>query len=200
MASEISISNMALSHIGQSKTIQSFDENTTAALWCSAFYEHARDVLLSEYPWLFAKQQLSIALTGKAPTGWAYQYALPINCLNPLKIYNPLSDLDKDKIPFERRISTDGKTQVIVTNKEQAELIFTQKVESVNLMPDYFIMALSYKLATYIAGPITKNDQKVVNKATSDYYRAIASATGVDAQAFYKAPKEQSDAHSARMS
>lgn len=198
MSSKISISNMALAHIGHSKIIQSFTEGSNAANQCEAFYDIARDTLLADHHWLFAKQQVKLAIKSDPPSGWTYQYALPVNCVNPVKIYNPNSDDDEDKIPFERRISTDGTTEVIVTDKEEAELIYTQKIETVSLMPVYFVMALSYRLAELIAGPMTKNDKDVLNKILRASAIEFNKAINSDAQAFHKTPKEQASWTAAR--
>jgi hypothetical protein len=52
--SEVSIANMALSHVGQHNQIAALSDSTEAARQCNLHYEQARDSLLRAHPWNFA--------------------------------------------------------------------------------------------------------------------------------------------------
>lgn len=54
MASEIEICNIALSRIGNSRSINSMTEASKEANQCSLHYEQCRDAVLSDFPWNFA--------------------------------------------------------------------------------------------------------------------------------------------------
>ena len=56
--SAVSISNMALGHLG-SKPIASIDENTQGARYCKIFYDVTRDETLRDFPWNFAETRVT---------------------------------------------------------------------------------------------------------------------------------------------
>lgn len=98
-ASEISIVNLALGHIGTRSTIASLSEASTEARVARLYYEPTRDEVLSMAFWNFSKKTATLALLKSAPgtpsnpTGatewsdaypappWLYEYAYPADCI-----------------------------------------------------------------------------------------------------------------------
>lgn len=198
MATDVEICNEALAYIKHSKLIQSLNESGSAASYCNLFFDKTRNLLLSKYAWLFAQTQDYMALYGTPPLGWSYQYALPDNCVRPLYIKNSDSDDPKDKIPFERRLSDDKTTQVIVTNKEQANLVYTYKISNISAYPDYFTNALSFLLAIKLASPLSKKDN-ILRNVTAQFDHAFMEAKNLDAISFHKKVNETASHHDVRM-
>jgi hypothetical protein len=77
---------MALWHVGQTKGLESFDDDdTVAGVGCRLFYPQAIDEVLNAFPWPFATKFDSPALVqgpSPAPTPeWAYSYRYPSDAL-----------------------------------------------------------------------------------------------------------------------
>ena len=138
------------------------------------FYPIARDAALERHGWRFAIRRAQLAeLAQDAATGWRYSYALPAGCLKPWAVVPPYSVVPSDwsswicdgefRAPaeFDRRdfiiesmASGDG---VIYTNVEQAILLYTARVTDTTKFTPMFVDALAAWLASYLAGPITKD-------------------------------------------
>lgn len=182
MASEVSICNLALSHIGAPANISSLDETTYEAELCAQFYPIARDALLEMHPWNFATERVELALLEATVSQWAYAYAMPSGVSQVLSILPPEStdDYSAGSIYFETN-SPDGYIirndyaygyytpqpyaiemidgqQVILTNQENAWMRYSTKQEGTTKYSPLFVIALSHYLASMIAGPLIKND------------------------------------------
>lgn len=173
MPSSVDICNLALSHIN-APPIQSLTEKNRQARECNRLYELTRDAVLSEFPWNFAEKQKNLAeVSGVTFSGWDYVYTYPSDCLTALEIYNPVPrktytdgyyqngayiegavKVQSDKIQFEIKTSDAKDKRYICTNEEQAELIYTARVEDANIFSSSFIDALSWRLAADLAMPL----------------------------------------------
>ena len=154
--SAVAIANMALSHIGTRSNIESLSENSVEAKQASIWYDHCRLQTLEASDWNFARKRLTLALHGEAaPDGvWAYRYQYPSDCIFARRIKNPLGSL-ADQVPFNIELNTTGEEKTILTNMENAELVYTKNVESPSLFPTLFVDAVSHLLASYMAYPLT---------------------------------------------
>src|ERR1700737_379253 len=88
MASEVDICNLALLQIGDTNLITDLKGDTLEAQACNALYAQNRDETLQELSWQFANRRLKpaplVATTlalGAVPTGWAYAFAMPDDCV-----------------------------------------------------------------------------------------------------------------------
>ena len=78
----------------------------------------------------------------------------------------------------------------IVTDAEDAVLLFTSDVETVALFTPHFVTTLSFLLAFYIAGPITSKD-KIKQNMIGAYFANVNVAAAHDAnQSVPRAPRE----------
>ena len=153
MATEVSISNMALGHIKSKSTIALMTEESTEAKKCNLFFAQARDETLEEFNWHFAKRSAVLAEIGEAPLGWVYQYAYPSDAVSIRKILTAYRD--DDPIPFELAHSELNDSVVILTDREAATIEYTKRVTNPTLFSPLFVSALSFKLASYIAMPLS---------------------------------------------
>ena len=156
MASVVDICNYALLRIGGA-TIADLSEGSRASELCSIVYEQCRDQLLRAFPWNFARRVQSLADTNSPPTNWGYSYAMPSDCVRPLRIViegNRLPRVD-EKIPYE--VASNGTQRLIYADVESAELEYTARVDDSNLWDASFINALSWLIASEIATPLTAN-------------------------------------------
>jgi len=103
--SEVTICNLALSHLGDTATVVSIrpPDSSVQAQHCSRFYPAARDALLEMAPWGFATTRVQLAQVqlptytdsqGNSCTGaWQYGYGVPADMVNVLAVL-PAGALD----------------------------------------------------------------------------------------------------------
>jgi hypothetical protein len=100
--SEVSICNLALSHLGDTSDVTSISppENSVQAQLCAQFYPIARDALLEMGSWGFATRRVKLALLATNPAAlgaldasgapdastWAYCYAQPAGVINVIAV------------------------------------------------------------------------------------------------------------------
>lgn len=165
MASEVDICNVALSHLGDSATVASLDppEGSAQAEHCARFYPIARDTLLSMHTWNFATRRRNLAQLADPAPGWRFAYALPADALDIFGILAP-GDPDPGSSPladhqhaYVREVNSSG-NQVIYCNVENATARYSIRMEDTTRFAPLFVTALTWHLASMLAGPIIKGD------------------------------------------
>lgn len=185
MPSAVQICNMALSHIGaraQVSAISPPDGSVEAGL-CATFYDAARAEMIEPGSWRFAMARSALAQLATNPSGvWAYAYAMPSDCMTPKRILRKGSSLvvfnqdvgdfnpsDADSADFE----VEG--DVLYANEPDAVLVYVRDVTDTTKFTPSFTSALSYLLASYLAGPILKgNEGSRVGDAMRERAMALA--------------------------
>lgn len=201
MASEVDICNLALGHLGDTGTVASLDppEGSAQAEHCARFYPIARDSLLEMHPWGFATKRVQLAQLGTGWPEWDYSYAQPADALNIIAVLPPdASDdysmgLNSANVPlaaggsyvpkaFSCEINSDG-ADVIYSDQEDAVLRYTALVTDTTKFSPLFVMALSWHLASMLAGPIIKGDQGAAEakRCTAMMQVYLSKATESDA-------------------
>jgi hypothetical protein len=160
MASVVDICNLALSHLGDAATVSSISppEGSPQAEYCQRFFPVARDALLEMFSWNFAtKRVLLTEIADAAPVTWAYAYGMPNKCLRVLNIYpdGTIADDDGDDYTIE----SDGATTMIFTNTPLATARYIESVTDTTRYSPLFVNALSYLLASYLAGVVLKGGE-----------------------------------------
>lgn len=201
MASVVQICNMALSHIGSEARVSSISppDGSVEAGHCATFYDLARTELLEPGNWAFSLARAALAQTVNPSTAWAYAYAKPADCERALRVLRPgaaatvfAQDLqryphvdDRDGAPFD----TEG--ELILSNEPDAVLVYVRDTTDTTRFPASYTSALSYLLASYLAGPIIKGNEgtkigdamreRAMNTANLSA-TASANASSVDTQ------------------
>lgn len=184
MASEVDICNLALGHLGDNATVSSISppEGSAQAEHCARFYPIARDALLEMHNWNFTMRRVNLAEVTNTWPEWQHAYALPADSINIIAVMPP--DATNDYAtkfvptdtpnfahnyspmilagrytpqPFSVEILEDG-THVLYTDQESAMLRYTAYVTDTTSYSPLFVMALSWQLASMLAGPIIKGD------------------------------------------
>lgn len=187
MASDVTICNLALSHLGDDR-ISSLDDPTRQGRTCKLHYAPARDAVLRDHPWNFATSRESLALlTGVTAVGWNYVYAYPSDCLFAREIWQETEQVNPT--PFE--IIRKGDKRIIVTNQEDAVLEYTVQVTDTTQFDPLFVDALSYKLAAELAMPLTRS-VPITQAMLSLYMNRVAQATTIDSREGRKDPEHPS--------
>lgn len=197
MTSEVDICNLALTESFCSE-IQSLTAQSREAEVCNRFYAQCRDLMLSSYNWKFNQVRRSLALSSETPPGsWTYAYEVPVNCLQPVKIYQ--SDRNStEQIPFtiESKLSIDEK--VLYTDEPEAILIYRKKITVTNMFSPSFIEALSHLLGAKIAMGL-KQDMNLANIRMTNYWQAVSRGTILDADARDKDVQPETELLRARL-
>lgn len=164
--SSVKICNMAISHVGDDSTIESLSESSAEAAACSIWYDWSRIQTLEGHNWDFAIKRATLALLETNPTeDWAYRYNYPTDCVKARLIVNPLGRA-ADPVPFTVEASSDGQVTTILTDQENAKLIYTMDVEDPTRFSSMFIDALSWRVASRIAFSLTGKREIVRDSET----------------------------------
>lgn len=196
MASTVDICNLGLSHVA-AYPINNLDERTKEARECKRLFPIARDAMLEAHDWGVARKQVALALLDEEVPGWDYVYAWPTDCLVPRKIYDPAEAPGSTPIKYEFRVNDDLNRRVIVTNQEDAELIYTAKVTDANLFTSMMVDALGFRLASDLAIPL-RSDSKLQVSMLNQFLSRVSAAQASSANAEEKPPETKSDFHKAR--
>jgi hypothetical protein len=171
MASAVEICNLALSHLGHTKRISSFTEQSEEARLCSIFYEIVRDIVLREYKWPFASVISALGLVEEDPNDeWSYSYRYPSDCLDVRRILGGLrNDTRESRVPY--LISQDSSGRILYCDIEDAFIEYTKREDDTSFYPPDFVMALSYRIASYLAPALTGGDPYGLQQKTLQLYQ-----------------------------
>lgn len=139
MASQVELCNLAIRDLG-GNSISQITENTKEAKLCNDYWNELVDELLEEYCWDFAKVWVALALDATyvfVDDRYLYAYALPSN-------YIKMSDTE---LGYNYEI----RGQHIVTNEEDAEIEYIQRMTDVTKWPVHFRKAFVSLLRSRIA-------------------------------------------------
>lgn len=133
------------------KPVVSIDDTTEEAKACASVYAMLRDELLESFAWTFATGRVQLQALADAPDyQYDYQYELPSDCLMPL----------------EARVSygSDGLKWVvegnrILTNSDEVYLKYVRRITEPGNFSPLFANALSYRIASALALPLTGEDK-----------------------------------------
>ncbi len=192
MASAVDICNTALAHLGNDNTISSIDppDGSTEAGYCKRFYPIARKELIERFAWPFALRRQALAQVSNPSNVWAFAYQVPSDCQRPLRVLTAqlanslMWDLANGRIAsadlFNESDSATFEVEngVLLTNVEDAVLLYLRDVVDTTRYTPTFVSALGYLLASYLAGPMVRGADGA--KAAQNY-RQLAMAQGSEA-------------------
>ncbi len=171
MASVSDICNMALSHVGSDTVVTSISppDGSVEAGHCARFYPIARKEALESHKWTWSKKRVALAEVTNESTVWSYAYALPSDCLNPVRVLQAsvvqellfaddrIMTVDDFQL-FTERGSADFEVEgsVLFTHEPDAVLLYTRDITDTTKYSTSFTVFVSYLLASFLAGPIIK--------------------------------------------
>lgn len=146
------LANLALGFVGQRQFLDSLNEDSEEGECCAIYYPLARDSCLKARAWRFATRRSVLALSAETRTDWDYVYTAPNNLLTAHEIYTGIRNPPHSRrIPFALELNDAGTGHLILTDQEQAELIYTAQLNIVALWPADFVEAVAWRLACYLA-------------------------------------------------
>jgi hypothetical protein len=179
LASEVDICNLALGFLGDTASVSSINppEGSAQAQHCARFYPIARNMLLETAAWNFATKRAILAEVTNTWEMWQYAYAMPSGVLTVISVL-PLEATDdysaavsrfpdnRHQIPMNAvympqpyAIEVNSSSQqVILTNQANAVLRYTFLATDSSRFSSLFVVALSWLLASMLAGPLIKGD------------------------------------------
>lgn len=169
--SKVDLANAALVDLAQDIPIASFSEATKHARLFNRSFDRIRDLVLGEHAWPFAMTSVALALQVQSPLpGWTYRYTYPSDCLNALAVTDEngirggmaLASSGSESQPWlvwrngQQAFAVVHGTQdtSIVTDLEEAYLIYIARVDDVGRYPPKFAEALVKRLAWQLAPAI----------------------------------------------
>lgn len=173
MPSVVDICNLALSHLGDSATVASIDppEGSAQAEHCARFYPMARDRLLEAHPWGFTIKRVQGANLTSETNAWDYAYAHPADALRVIAVssadvtddVNYLPSSNENAVantpqPYVLEVLADN-TPVIYTDLQDAVITYQARIEDSTKYPPMFVLALTWELASMLAGPVIKGKE-----------------------------------------
>ena len=175
MASDVDIANMALSIVGSNTTVSSMSppDGSAAANYCATFYDIARREALAPFAWSFARTRAPLAELANPSDVWGYAYALPSDCLRVSRVAAlALNSLNEEVAPAwnwlfnesggaDFAIETDSTQKLLLTHEPGAVLFYIRDQANPSTFTPGFVTALSYLLASYLAGPIIRGNAGV---------------------------------------
>lgn len=175
---EVEICNLALSHLGIGKEIANLaTERSQEANACRAFFNVCRDETLNDADWPFATKFIDLGLVEEDPTDeWGFSYRYPSDCVKFRRIISGSRNDTRDtRVPY--KIGKDSDGRLIYVDKEDAAAEYTERVEDPLFFSADFVIALSFKLAGYIAPRVTAGDPfKLRQQAMELYVYEISKA------------------------
>jgi hypothetical protein len=159
--SKVGICNLALTHSGINAFIVSLTEQSAEAEACNMFFDQALRKALAKKDWSFARSRVSLTLeSGTAPDEWSYQYQIPTGMIKARWIADTLKVRRSDqRIPF--RLERIGGSRLLLTDMEDAELVYTAEITDPNQYTAAFVDYLALVLAEYIVFPLTGSRDKL---------------------------------------
>lgn len=163
MPTVVDIANLALGHLGDRANLTSIDppEGSAQADHCARWWPIARDEAISQFDWGWASRSATTALIAAGAQDdarWTYAYGLPADFLVARELTyanGAVFSLEPGSPLFE--VGTlDAGTPVIFAGTDLAALRYTRRVSNPMMYPPLFVSAVSYLLASYLAGPVVK--------------------------------------------
>ena len=193
----VDICNRALDLIGHTKRITSIGTpfESAEAEACAQHYESCRTELLESHQWNFAtvKREL-VALAESDDPAFQFAYQMPDEVLEVLAVQHAEATADgfeADRaVPQDFKIHADENDVVrIYSDLDDAWCRYTKYVTNPNLFSPQFLNALTWLLASRLAGPIIKGAEggNERNRCLQMYALAMAAATKTDARQQRKA-------------
>jgi hypothetical protein len=181
MATRTEIVNLALARIGQAP-VSSLDEESSVAAAASLVYDTCRRAVLQAYPWSFATRTSRLLRRNTIPVGYAYAFALPPDCLQPVRLQGG-SRSGRDTGGQGLSFTVRGRD--LLADTPEAVLEYIADVEDAGQYDARFTEALVVRLAAELAMPVGgKSD--LMTAYRNEYEAIVRQASAKSSGQFYE--------------
>jgi hypothetical protein len=186
MASKVDICNLALSHLAQGATPITSISPPDGSFYADVMFQYysiARDMALEAHEWTFAttRERLSRIALPEQITQWSYAFDFPTGVIRPLVVLPYENTSDLQALPFRLEVDALTDERMVLCNVDDATMKYIRRQDDTTRYTPSFVMCLSYLLAHFAAGPITKK-QSVVDGMFKLYRTHLDLARGLNAQ------------------
>lgn len=169
MASNVEISNVALTLIGANR-ITSLTQDSETAREVNAIYSIVRDEVLRAHTWNFATTRRTLAQLSTTPNyDYDYEYQLPAECLRVIHMR------------YQESYSFRVEGRKILSNNSTCQITYTKREEDPAQWDAMFIGAFAARLAAELSFNNAAN-ATFHTKMMELYQRKLNIAKGADSQ------------------
>lgn len=171
------IYNRALAHLGEiaGQEIDDVAEGSANANALNRFYPDSLEAFLEEEWWGFARKYAVLSLDASTPPEhWTYAYTFPADNVEARFL---VGDAPEDRIEWERGTNQNG-LAVIWTDRKDAQLCYTGRVENFNSWGGAARLAFTLKLASDAVPGFSGGSEKA-NLLQNRYEFQLEKAVGV---------------------
>lgn len=167
MSVSVNLANQALLRIG-ADTITAITDESLSAEKVALVYDYVVDLVLSEHDFPCARRRASLARLSEAPSHeFAYQYALPGDCLRIIEVYGATS-------PYVREGNK------LLTNDTSVKINYVARLSQESEMDPFLKNVIVYELANLLAMPLTQ-DKQVKREILAELQLVIKNAEAAGA-------------------
>lgn len=191
-ATNLTISNVALSRVGVAKTITVIDDTTPEGRAINALFTPLRETLLTRYPWHFAQKRAFLTqvaewtslTTNTRYDSWAFWYTIPTDLLKAHGLWQgDRWPPDAEREPFEIAFNTVAAVNVLYCDLDTSaeapvELLYTYRLTDPGLFSPEFTDCLQWMLAAELA-LVLPVKEGLAARLFEQYERAFARATSL---------------------
>jgi len=172
--SQTNICNLALGQIGVGR-IADIDGVSQVERDCKAVYNDARDEVLADFDWAFARaQKVLTKLLAPPEFGYISAFQLPADIISVRNINHYI--LVHAEYQMSKAETIRPKYEIfgdkLYCNLEECQLVYTRRVEDPVLYPPKFVTALANRLSAVLANSVKKNAEMSL-KWWDFYYQSI---------------------------
>lgn len=181
MASQVEITNRALTKIGEAR-ILSLTDDVEAARVVSSLWDIVRDAELRARNWNFSIVRTSLPALVAAPAwGFGYQFQLPSDCLRVIQVdeFFPGPSMSDYRNRSEAPYQIEG-GKILTDLTAPLKVRYVSRIEDTGSWDSAFIEVFACRLAVEICERLTQSNTKR-DLAWNEYGEAIKSAVRADA-------------------
>jgi hypothetical protein len=144
--------------------------------------------MLRDFAWPFCSAIADLGLVEEDPTDeWGYSYRYPADCLRIRRILSgERNDNRQERVSY--KIGRDGTGLLVYSDEEDAQIEYTYRETDTGRFTPDFNLALSYRIAAYVAPRLSGGDPFKLGQVMERMY--VLSITKAQANA---ANEEQPD-------
>lgn len=182
------LANNALDRIGVPNIDDIDSASDPNAVKAKRAYTYARQKHIVNAAPRFRKEVYLAPATGESSQVWSYVYGYPTDCLDIREIWNE-TDQDDPRIEFEEGLHSNGSSLTILTNQEDALLIYTADVTLLPLFRITDTDAIEVLMASKLAMSI-KRDKELAREKFVEYKLALGVALTTNVRNQHRDPPQ----------
>ena len=173
MASKVNICSMACTLIGANRVTDLDNPTTEEERLCVLWWDQVLEETLHEHDWKFAREYKAALAVSASPSGeYDHAYQLPSDCL----VLRYLWDTDAADRVVADEYEIQG-TQIL-TDLDTVNVVYTKRDANVGRYPTFFVRALTYLLAHYLAFKLSEKGLSEIESVRLDCAKARYGSHG----------------------